>query len=90
MAPESPTVTRPVNAIAAGSGITQLSAGGTHMLALKSDGTVLSWGYNAYGQLGRSTVGGLAPVTGLASATQVSAGWQSSYALHIVPLLLGS
>jgi alpha-tubulin suppressor-like RCC1 family protein len=90
VAPVGPPVTRPVNAMAAGSGITQLSAGGTHMLALKSDGTVLSWGYNRSGQLGRSTVGGLAPVTGLASATQVSAGWQSSYALHVVPFLLGS
>jgi len=88
--PENSTVTRPVNALAAGSGITQLSAGGAHMLALKSDGTVLSWGYNRSGQLGRSTVGGLAPVTGLASATQVSAGWQSSYAVHTVPYLLGS
>jgi alpha-tubulin suppressor-like RCC1 family protein len=93
VAPESSTVTRPVNAIAAGSGITQLSAGGTHMLALKSDGTILAWGYNASGQLGRGTVsmtGGPAPVTGLASATQVSAGWQSSYAVHTVPYLLGS
>jgi alpha-tubulin suppressor-like RCC1 family protein len=90
VAPQSPTVTRPVNPMGAGSGITQLSAGGAHMLALKSDGTVLSWGYNKRGQLGRSTVGGLAPVTGLASATQVSAGWQSSYAVHTVPYLLGS
>jgi alpha-tubulin suppressor-like RCC1 family protein len=90
VAPGSSPVTRPVNAVAAGSGITQLSAGGGHMLALKSDGTVLSWGYNKHGQLGRSTVGGLAPVTSLASATQVSAGWQSSYAVHTVPFLLGS
>jgi len=90
VAPGSSPVTRPVNAVAAGSGITQLSAGGGHMLALKSDGTVLSWGYNKHGQLGRSTVGGLAPVTSMASATQVSAGWQSSYAVHTVPFLLGS
>jgi alpha-tubulin suppressor-like RCC1 family protein len=87
--PENSTVTRPVNALAAGSRITQLSAGGAHMLALKSDGTVLSWGYNRSGQLGRDS-GGLAPVTGLASATQVSAGWQSSYAIHTVPYLRGS
>jgi alpha-tubulin suppressor-like RCC1 family protein len=90
---ESSTVTRPVNAMAAGSGITQLSAGGTHMLALKSDGSVLAWGYNANGQLGHgpvAAIGGLVPVTGLASATQVSAGWQSSYAVHTVPYLLGS
>ena len=93
VAPESSTVTRPVNAIAAGSGITQLAAGGTHMLALKSDGTVLAWGYNANGQLGHgpvATIGGLATVTGLASVTQVSAGFQSSYAVHTVPYLLGS
>jgi alpha-tubulin suppressor-like RCC1 family protein len=40
-------VTRPVNAIAAGSGITRLSAGYSHVLALKSNGTVLAWGDNA-------------------------------------------
>jgi len=62
MAPDSLTVTRPVNAMAGGSGITQLSAGGTHMLALKSDGTVLAWGYNAYGQLGRSRTRPASPV----------------------------
>jgi len=30
-------------------------AGGTHTVALKSDGTLWSWGYNKYGQLGRSS-----------------------------------
>ena len=34
---------------------TQLSAGYAHNLILKSDGTLLSWGNNFYGQLGRST-----------------------------------
>jgi len=85
-------VTRPANAIAAGSGITRLSAGYAHMLALKSDGTVWAWGDNESGQLGRGTVtavGGPAPVTGLASVTQVSTGWQSSYAVHTVPYLVG-
>ena len=76
--PAYPAVTRPVNAIAAGSGITQLAAGVSHMLALKSDGTVLSWGWNQSGQLGRDPAGqasaGPGPVTGLAGATQVSAG----------------
>ncbi|KAL0225360.1 hypothetical protein RCL1_003272 [Eukaryota sp. TZLM3-RCL] len=31
-----------------------IAAGDTHSLALKSDGTVFSWGNNIYGQLGRS------------------------------------
>jgi alpha-tubulin suppressor-like RCC1 family protein len=87
LALESSIVTRPVNAIAAGSGITQLAAGVSHMLALKSDGTVRSWGWNQSGQLGRDPAGqaSAGPVTGLAGATQVSAGWQSSYAVHTVP-----
>jgi alpha-tubulin suppressor-like RCC1 family protein len=33
-------------------GITAVSAGGTHSVALATDGTVWSWGYNLYGQLG--------------------------------------
>ncbi|HEV3288333.1 MAG TPA: hypothetical protein VG123_05015 [Streptosporangiaceae bacterium] len=89
---ESPVVTRPVHAIAAGSGITHLSAGYSHVLALKSDGTVLAWGDNESGQLGRgitTPTGGPAPVTALTSVMQVSAGWQSSYAVHTVPFLVG-
>jgi alpha-tubulin suppressor-like RCC1 family protein len=34
------------------SGIAAISAGGNHSLALKSDGTVVSWGSNFYGGLG--------------------------------------
>ena len=85
-APSSTPVTRPVNTIGAGSGITQLSAGDFHMLALKPDGTVLAWGANGYGQLGN---GGTAPVTGpvqvtgLANATQVAAGGEFSLAVHV-------
>jgi alpha-tubulin suppressor-like RCC1 family protein len=41
--------------LASGSGITQLSAGWGHMLALKSNGTVLAWGSNQVGQLGNGT-----------------------------------
>jgi alpha-tubulin suppressor-like RCC1 family protein len=35
--------------------VTAISAGGSHGLALVSDGTVVSWGENAYGQLGDGT-----------------------------------
>jgi alpha-tubulin suppressor-like RCC1 family protein len=38
----SSPATRPVNTIAAGSGIVQLAAGAEHMLALKSDGAVVA------------------------------------------------
>src|SRR5206468_1076785 len=85
VAHEGDAVTRPVNAIAAGSGITQLAAGGGHVLALKSDGTVLAWGFNASGQLGNGTtaqVGGPGPVIGLTGVTYVAAGFLSSFAVH--------
>ena len=77
---------------AAGSGITQLSAGWSHMLALKSNGTVLAWGSNPFGQLGiGSTTSPVGPVqvTGLTSATQVAAGVDTSFAIHTVPYLVG-
>ena len=85
-------MTRPVNSIAAGSGITQISAGGSHMLALKSDGTVLAWGSNGQGQLGHGSlapVSGPVQVTGLANATQVAAGSSFSFAVHTVLGLVG-
>jgi len=37
------------------SNITAISAGQAHSIALKSDGTVLAWGHNFYGQLGDSS-----------------------------------
>jgi alpha-tubulin suppressor-like RCC1 family protein len=80
-------VTRPVNSIAAGSEITQISAGGSHMLARKSDGTVLAWGSNGQGQLGHGSlapVSGPVQVTGLTGATQVAAGLSFSLAIHTV------
>jgi alpha-tubulin suppressor-like RCC1 family protein len=71
-------------------GVTQISAGYSHTLALKSDGTVFAWGYNGYGRLGDNTttdrwipvqvlgVGGAGYLTGI---TQVSAGESHSLAL---------
>ena len=36
-------------------GVVEIAAEGDHTMALKSDGTVWSWGYNYYGQLGDNT-----------------------------------
>ena len=38
-------------------GVTAISAGLNHTVALKEDGTVWAWGYNGYGQLGDGTAG---------------------------------
>jgi alpha-tubulin suppressor-like RCC1 family protein len=85
-------VTRPVNTIGPGKGITQISAGGDLMLALVSDGTVLAWGGNGLGQLGigSSTTQPAGPVqvTGLTGATQVAAGAASGFAVHVPQPLL--
>ena len=35
--------------------VTAISAGDSHTVALKNDGTVLTWGLNSYGQLGDGT-----------------------------------
>jgi alpha-tubulin suppressor-like RCC1 family protein len=95
-APASTPVTRPVNTIGAGSGITQISAGSGHVLALKSNGTVLAWGDNDFGALGNgstTSVTGPVQVTGLTGATQVAAGAASGFAVHVplpaVPDLTG-
>ncbi len=75
-------------------GVTAIAAGGFHSLALKSDGTVWSWGLDNYGQLGLTvsgtcTVGGFVyscsttpvQVTTLSVVTSLSGGWQHSLAL---------
>jgi alpha-tubulin suppressor-like RCC1 family protein len=79
-------VTRPVNTIGSGKGITQISAGDEHMVALVSDGTVLAWGDNSQGELGigsTTPVTGPVQVTGLTGATQVAAGDASGFAVHV-------
>jgi alpha-tubulin suppressor-like RCC1 family protein len=83
-APTSNPVTRPVQMTTTGSGITQLSAGYDHVLALRSNGTVLAWGGNSQGQLGDGATGGTSgpvQVVGLTGASQLSAGAQFSLAV---------
>lgn len=72
-------------------GIVAISAGSNHSLALRADGTVLSWGLNLDGQLGDGTDlssrGFAAPVTdasgrALTGIRAIAAGGDSSYALR--------
>jgi alpha-tubulin suppressor-like RCC1 family protein len=70
--------------IAGLTGVAALSAGGDHTLAVKTDGTVWSWGDNSTGQLGNDT----APyrptpalVTGISSGIGVAGGLIHSLAL---------
>ena len=85
---------RPVETVGMASGITRISAGVDHVLALRSDGTVLAWGDDSHGEIGNGTTSDnpVLPteVTGLTNVTQVSAGGQFSLAVHTVygfPLL---
>jgi alpha-tubulin suppressor-like RCC1 family protein len=72
-------------------GIASISASHSHSLAVRTDGSVLAWGINLYGELGDGTTemrGFAAPVmdgTGaaLAGIRAVSAGEYTSYALRI-------
>lgn len=54
-------------------GIKQISAGSSHMLAIKENGEVLAWGLNNYGQLGINT----------ASTTGSNAQFKRLYAVNV-------
>ena len=71
--------------VATGLRFTAISAGYYHSLAIAQDGTVLSWGSNTSGQLGRAPTdaepaGRPGAVPGLTGATGVSAGYGYSIA----------
>ena len=69
----------PVTTFAGGTNWKQVSTGGYHTAAIKTDGTLWTWGYNLYGQLGTNdTTQRLTPVTTFAGGTnwkQVDTGW---------------
>ncbi|HOI55654.1 MAG TPA: dockerin type I domain-containing protein [Phycisphaerae bacterium] len=62
-----------------------IASGYTHMVALKQDGTVWTWGSNQYGQLGNGSSAGysLTPVqvTTLANVKAIAAGWDHCVAV---------
>jgi DNA polymerase IIIc chi subunit len=68
----------PVTTLAGGANWKQVACGGNHTTAIKTDGTLWTWGYNAYGQIGDNTaVNRSTPVTtfaGGANWKQVAGG----------------
>jgi hypothetical protein len=63
--------------------VTKISAGGSFVLALRSDGSVRAWGDNRRGQLGNGTTASSpvpVKVAGLSSVTGISAGFDASIA----------
>ncbi|MCE9623173.1 MAG: RCC1 repeat-containing protein [Actinomycetia bacterium] len=68
------------------SGVVEIAGGGAHSLALKSDGTLWSFGENAFGQLGTTTNVGTnlqnpVPMKVLSGVTAIAAGRHHSLAL---------
>ena len=87
----------PVTTFAGGTNWKQVSCGGVHTTAIKTDGTLWVWGYGPYGSLGIGAVSGpygipviLTPVTTFAGGTnwkQVSAGFFSTAAVKSVDFI---
>ena len=77
--------TTPVTTFAGGTNWKQVSASGNITAAIKTDGTLWIWGYNAQGQLGTNdTTNRNTPVTTFAGGTnwkQVSAGYSNTAAI---------
>jgi len=75
----------PVTTFAGGTNWKQVSAGGGHTSAIKTDGTLWTWGWGTSGQLGTNdTTNRLTPVTTFAGGTnwkQVSAGARHAVAI---------
>jgi alpha-tubulin suppressor-like RCC1 family protein len=80
----STAISRVPVAVSGLTGVTAVSAGREHSLALLSGGTVMAWGNNREGQLGNgSTANSDVPVavSGLTGVTAISAGGEHSLAL---------
>jgi alpha-tubulin suppressor-like RCC1 family protein len=68
----------PIQTIAGGTTWNKVSSGSNHFSATKTDGTLWTWGYNNYGQLGDNTLiarsSPVQTITGGSNWSQVSAG----------------
>jgi alpha-tubulin suppressor-like RCC1 family protein len=68
----------PIQTIAGGTNWKQVTCGYMHTAAIKTDGTLWTWGYNAFGQLGNNaTISKSSPIQTIAGGTnwkQVSGG----------------
>jgi len=75
----STTRSVPVTTFAGGTNWKQVNGGGYHNAAIKTDGTLWTWGLNSYGRLGNNTTTDRStPLTTFAGGTnwkQVSGGW---------------
>jgi alpha-tubulin suppressor-like RCC1 family protein len=75
----------PVQTVSGGTNWKQVAAGASHSAAIKTDGTLWSWGWNLYGQLGTNgTASRSSPVQTVSGGTnwkQVSAGGMISAAI---------
>lgn len=85
--PDGPR-TSPVQVIDSGSGIVAIAGGasGSHVLALKSDRTVLAWGANSAGQIGDNSTANrfwLTAVPGLTGIEEVAVGGSHSLARKV-------
>ena len=75
----------PVTTSAGGTNWKQVAAGVNHTAAIKTDGTLWTWGRNAYGQIGDNTaINRSTPVTTFAGGTnwkQVAGGFNHTAAI---------
>jgi alpha-tubulin suppressor-like RCC1 family protein len=79
------SVSTPVTTFAGGTNWKQVSAGGGHIAAIKTDGTLWTWGSGSAGQLGNASIANTStPVTTSAGGTnwkQVSGGYSHTSAI---------
>jgi alpha-tubulin suppressor-like RCC1 family protein len=79
-------ISTPITTFAGGTNWKQVSCGGYHTAAIKTDGTLWTWGFNSSGQLGDNTATNRStPVTTFAGGTnwkQVSCGGYHTIALN--------